>query len=327
MGEVVEIGPEVKSLQVGDRVIVPFPIACGQCLTCQDGFTSLCENTNPNAAAAEKLWGHATAGIFGYSHLTGGYAGGQAEYVRVPFADFGPVKVPRHLSDDRVLLLTDIFPTGFMAAEMCGIRPDDTIAVWGAGPVGLLAMASARLLGAARIIAIDRFPERLAKAEKECGAETLNYELHSVLDSLREMTGGRGPDACIDAVGMEAHGCGIVGLYDTAKQRLKLQQDRPTALREAMLACKNGGVVSVVGVYGGFIDKVPFGSVMNRSLTIRTGQTHVHRYAPRLLQFIEEGRIDPSFVISHHARLADAPTCFSTFMNKEDQAIKFVLNP
>lgn len=327
MGEVMEVGPAVKNLKVGDRVVVPFPIACGACRTCQEGNFSLCENSNPNAYMAEKLWGYSTAGMFGYSHLTGGYAGGQAEYVRVPFADVGPIKVPAHLTDDQVLFLSDIFPTGYMAADMCNLRPEDTVAVWGAGPVGLMAMKSAKLLGAGRVIAIDRFADRLAMAEQHCGAETINYETTSVLESLRAMTSGIGPDACIDAVGMEAHGCGMIGFYDKAKQSMMLQQDRPTALREAMMACKNGGTVSVAGVYGGFIDKFPFGSVMNRSLTIRTGQTHVQRYQHRLLDRIENGDIDPSFVITHHMALADAPKAFDMFMRKHDHAVKIVLKP
>jgi len=327
MGEVVDVGPEVKRLKIGDRVVVPFPIACGQCINCQEGLPSLCENSNPNAHLAEKLWGHSVAGLYGYSHLTGGYAGGQAEYVRVPFADVGPIKVPQTLSDDKVLFLSDILPTGYMAADMCDIKPGDTVAVWGAGPVGLMAMASARLLGAGRVIAIDRIADRLLPAETFCDAEIINYEEQSVLPLLRDMTGNRGPDACIDAVGMEAHGCGMAGLYDRTKQALMLQQDRPTVLREALLACKNGGVVSVVGVYGGFIDKVPFGSAMNRSLTIRSGQAHVQRYQDKLLEHIEKGEIDPSFVITQHGSLSDAPEAYDMFLKKREGAIKIVLHP
>jgi threonine dehydrogenase-like Zn-dependent dehydrogenase len=289
---------------------------------------SLCENTNPNAWLAEKMWGHATSGIFGYSHLTGGYAGGQAEYVRVPFADVGPLKVPEGLTDDQVLFLSDILPTGYMGAEMCDIEPGAVIAVWGAGPVGQFAIASAKLLGAERVIAIDRFPYRLRMAREKAGAtDTINYEEVSVLEALKEMTGGRGPDACIDAVGMEAHGHPAIYAYDRAKQALMLETDRPTALREAIMACRNGGTVSVIGVYGGFIDKFPMGSVMNRSLTIKTGQCHVHRYMRPLLERIQRGEIDPSFVITHHLRLDEAPLGYDTFLNKEDECVKVVLKP
>jgi threonine dehydrogenase-like Zn-dependent dehydrogenase len=327
MGEVVEVGSGVTSLKVGDRVVNPFPIACGNCFFCQSRLYSLCENSNPNAWMAEKLWGHSPAGLFGYSHLLGGYAGGQAEYVRVPFADVGPIKVPDHLSDDQVLFLSDIFPTGYMAAEACDIKPGDTIAVWGCGPVGLFAIASAFILGAERVIAIDRFPERLRKAAQHTRAETLNYEQVEVLEALREMTGGRGPDACIDAVGMEGHAHGMVAAYDRVKQALRMQTDRPTVLRQALLACRNGGTVSVPGVYGGFIDKVPFGTIVNRSLQIRSGQTHVQRYLKPLLDLIEQGRIDPSFVISHHMALEDAPEGYRMFRDKQDECVKIVLKP
>ncbi len=279
MGEVVEVGPSVKNLRVGDRVVVPFPIACGRCSACREGLFSVCENSNPNAWMAEKLWGHAPAGIFGYSHMLGGYAGGQAEYARVPFADVGPIKIPSHLTDEQVLFLSDIFPTGYMGAEMCNIEPGDVVAVWGAGPVGQLAIASAVLLGAERVIAIDRFPYRLRIARERAGAsETINYEEVDVHGALAELTGGRGPDACIDAVGMEAHGHGLMFAYDRTKQALKLETDRPIALREAIKACRNGGTVSVIGVYGGVIDQFPIGSLMNRSLTLRSGQCHVQRY-------------------------------------------------
>jgi threonine dehydrogenase-like Zn-dependent dehydrogenase len=276
---------------------------------------------------AEKLWGHSPAGLFGYSHLLGGYAGGQAEYVRVPFADVGPIKVPDHLTDDQVLFLSDIFPTGYMAAEACDIKPGDTVAVWGCGPVGLFAIASAFILGAERVIAIDRFPERLRKAATHTKAETLNYEQVEVLEALREMTGGRGPDACIDAVGMEGHAHGVVAAYDRVKQAMRMQTDRPTVLRQALLACRNGGTVSVPGVYGGFIDKVPFGTIVNRSLQIRSGQTHVQRYMKPLLDLIEQGRIDPSFVISHHMALEDAPEGYRMFRDKQDECVKIVLKP
>jgi threonine dehydrogenase-like Zn-dependent dehydrogenase len=275
---------------------------------------------------AEKLMGHSPAGIYGYSHLLGGYAGGQAEYVRVPFADVGTIKIPDGLSDEKVLFLSDIFPTGYMGAEMCNIKPGDTIAVWGCGPVGQFAIRSAFLLGAERVIAIDRFPDRLRMA-RDGRAETINYEEADVFDTLMDMTGGRGPDACIDAVGMEAHGPGILGAYDRAKQAMMLETDRAYALRQAIMACRNGGTVSVIGVYGGFIDKFPFGSIMNRSLTIRTGQAHVQRYMRPLLERIQNGDIDPSFVITHRMSLNEAPQGYETFMNKEDDCIKIVLKP
>jgi threonine dehydrogenase-like Zn-dependent dehydrogenase len=327
MGEVVEVGPEVKNLKVGDRVVTAFPIACGQCFFCQREMFSLCENSNPNAWMAEKLFGHSPAGLFGYSHLTGGFAGGQAEYARVPFADVGTIKVPDDLSDEQVLFLSDIFPTGYMGAEMCDIKPGDTIAVWGCGPVGQLAMASAYMLGAERVIAIDRFSARLALARDQVKAETINYEEQNVYETLMDMTGGRGPDACIDAVGLEAHTPGISYVYDRMKQAMLLETDRPIALREAIMCCRNGGTVSVIGVYGGFIDKFPMGSLMNRSLTIKTGQCHVQRYMRPLLDRIQQGKIDPSFVITHRMRLADAPTGFDLFLNKEDGCIKVVLQP
>ena len=329
MGEVVETGPGLKNhLKVGDRVVVPFPIACGACFSCQRGMFSLCENTNPNAWLAEKMFGHATAGIFGYSHLTGGYAGGQAEFARVPFADVGPLKVPEGLTDEQVLFLSDIFPTGYMGAEMCDIQPGDVIAVWGAGPVGQFAIASAKLLGAERIVAIDRFEYRLRMAREKAGAtETINYEEVNVLEALKEMTGGRGPDACIDAVGMEAHGPAAMYAYDRAKQALMLESDRPIALREAIMACRNGGTISVIGVYGGLIDKFPMGAVMNRSLTIKTGQCHVHRYMRPLLERIQRGEIDPSFVVTHRLELDQAPEGYDMFLNKEDECVKVVLKP
>jgi threonine dehydrogenase-like Zn-dependent dehydrogenase len=328
-GEVVEVGREVKKLKVGDRVVVPFPIACGHCFACEEGLYSLCENSNPNAWMAEELWGHSPAGLFGYSHMLGGFAGGQAEYARVPFADVGPIKVPDHLSDDQVLFLSDIFPTGYMAAEQCGIRPGDTIAVWGCGPVGQFAIKSAFLLGAARVIAIDRFPYRLAMAQRQGGAEVINYEEDDVYEALQEMTAGRGPDACIDAVGMEAHGHGpLMGpayAYDRVKQALMLESDRPTALRQMINACRNGGTLSVAGVYGGFIDKFPMGAIVNRSLTVKSGQTHVQRYTKPLLERIERGEIDPSFVITHRLALHDAPRGYDTFVHKQDNCMKVVL--
>jgi threonine dehydrogenase-like Zn-dependent dehydrogenase len=327
MGEVVELGAAVTNLKVGDRVVVPFAIACGSCFSCSDEMFSLCENSNPNAWMAEKLWGHSPAGLFGYSHLTGGYAGGQAEYARVPFADVGPIKVPEGMTDDQVLFLSDIFPTGYMAAEMCGIRSGHTIAVWGCGPVGQFAIKSAYMLGAARVIAIDRVPERLLMAQQNSGAITINYEAADVYESLLEITGGLGPDSVIDAVGLEAHSPGVAGTYDRLKQAMMLQTDRPTALREAIRACRNGGTVSIAGVYGGFVDKVPMGSVMNRSLTIKTGQTHVQRYLRPLLERIVKGEIDPGFVITHRMKLDDAPQGYEIFRNKEHECIKVVLKP
>jgi threonine dehydrogenase-like Zn-dependent dehydrogenase len=326
MGEVVEVGKGVGNLKVGDRVVVPFPIACGNCLSCQAGMFSVCENSNPNAAMAEKILGHSPSGIFGYSHLLGGFAGGQAQYARVPFADVGPLKVPEDLSDEQVLFLSDIFPTGYMGAEMCDIRPGDTIAVWGAGPVGQFAIKSAYLLGAERVIAIDKEPYRLQMARERAGAaETINFKEVDVLEALREMTGGRGPDACIDAVGTEADAHGIPAFYDRAKQAVRSEADRPHALREAVLACRNGGTVSVIGVYAGLIDKFPMGSVMNRSLTIRTGQCHVQRYMKPLLERIQKGEIDPSFVITHRLPLDEAPKGYELFRKKEDNCLKVVL--
>jgi threonine dehydrogenase-like Zn-dependent dehydrogenase len=327
MGEVVEVGSAVHNLRVGDRVVVPFPISCGNCWSCHQGLFSLCENSNPNAWMAEKLWGHSPAGIFGYSHLLGGYAGGQAEYARVPFADVGPLKIPAGMPDEKVLFLSDIFPTGYMAAENCQIQSGDVIAVWGCGPVGQFAIKSAYLLGAERVIAIDRFPERLRLAREQGCAETLQYEDVDIYDALKEITGGRGPDACIDAVGMEAHTPGVVGAYDRVKQAMMLETDRAHALREAIMACRNGGTVSVAGVYGGFIDKFPFGSVMNRSLTIKTGQAHVQRYMRPLLERIQQEEIDPSFVITHRMRLEDAAAGYELFKNKQDDCIKVVLHP
>jgi threonine dehydrogenase-like Zn-dependent dehydrogenase len=329
MGEVVEVGPDVHNLAIGDRVVVPFPIACGRCNACERGLYSVCENSNPNARMAEKMWGFPAAGIYGYSHLTGGYAGGQAQYARVPFADVGPLKIENGLPDEKVLFLSDILPTGYMGAEACDIQPGDVIAVWGAGPVGQFAIASAVLLGAERVIAIDRFPYRLDMARQKAGAtDVINYEDTDVTEALREMTGGRGPDACIDAVGMEAHhGSPPVEVYDKAKQLARQETDRPHALRQAIRSCRNGGTVSVMGAYGGFIDKFPMGSVMNRSLTIKSGQCHVQRYMRPLLQRIENGELDPSFVISHRLGLEDAPTGYEMFEHKRDNCEKVVLTP
>jgi len=324
MGEVVEVGREVTNLKIGDRVVVPFPIACGNCFFCEGEMYSLCENSNPNAWMAEKMFGHAASGIFGYSHLTGGFAGGQAEYARVPFADVGPIKVPSHLTDEQVLFLSDIFPTGYMGAEMCDIKPGDTIAIWGCGPVGQFSIRSAFLLGAERVIAIDQVPERLQMAE-EGGAETINYEEQNVYEALMDMTGGRGPDGCIDDVGMEAHGPMGVFAYDRLKQAMMLETDRPIAIREAIMCCRNGGTVSVIGVYGGLVDKFPLGSLMQRSITIKSGQAHVQRYMRPLLEMIENGDIDPSFVVTHIMNLEDAPKAYDMFKNKEDGCIKVVL--
>jgi threonine dehydrogenase-like Zn-dependent dehydrogenase len=307
-------------------VVNPFPIACGACFFCQQRQFSLCENSNPNAWAAERLWGHSPAGLFGYSHLLGGYAGGQAQYARVPFADVGPIKVPDSLSDEQVLFLSDVFPTGYMAAEQCNIQPGDTVAVWGCGPVGLFSIKSALLLGAGRVIAIDRFPERLRKAG-EAGAEAINYEHVDVLDVLADMTGGRGPDACIDAVGLEGHSHGVFGVYDRVKQGIMLESDRPPSLRQALKACRNGGTVSIPAVYGGFLDKILFGSIVNRALTLKSGQTHVQRYLGPLLELIEHGKIDPSFIVTHTLPLSEAPQGYKMFRDKEDSCIKVVLKP
>jgi threonine dehydrogenase-like Zn-dependent dehydrogenase len=326
MGEIVELGSGVTNLSIGDRVVVPFPIACGNCFFCGNEQYSLCENSNPNANVAEKMWGYSPAGIYGYSHMLGGYAGGQAEYVRVPFADVGPIKIPDSISDEQALFLSDVLPTGYMAAENCEIQPADTVAVWGCGPVGLFAIASARLLGAARVIAIDRFPERLRLA-REAGAETLNYESTDILAALREMTGGRGPDACIDAVGMEAHMHGPVHMYDRAKQAMRIESDRPGVLREAIIACRKGGTLSVPGVYGGLIDKVPFGAIVNKALTVKSGQTHVQHYMKPLLERIEHGELDPSFIVSHRVNLDEAPLAYEVFRNKEDECVKVVMRP
>ena len=327
MGEVVEVGKAVKNLRTGDRVVVPFPISCGNCSQCKRGLFSCCENSNPNAWIAEKQYGYATAGIFGYSHTTGGYAGGQAEYARVPFADVGPLKVPSHLSDEDVLFLSDILPTGFMGADMCNIEPGDTIAVWGCGPVGQFAIHSAKVLGAERVIAIDRFPYRLRMAQEKAGAtDVINYEeVDSVIDTLRDLTAGRGPDACIDAVGMESHGHGGMYLYDRAKQMARLETDRPIALREAIQSCRSGGTVSIIGAYGGVVDKFPIGTVMNRSLRIMTGQCHVQRYMKPLLERIERGEIDSSFVITHRMQLEDAAKGYDMFLHKHDGCEKIIL--
>ena len=327
MGEVVEVGKEVKNLKVGDRVIVPFAISCGRCFFCKRQQWSLCDNTNPNAWMNEALNGYSTAGLYGYSHLYGGYAGGQAEYVRVPFADVNPLKI-NGLPDEKVLFLTDIFPTGWMAAENCDIEPGDVVAVWGCGPVGQFAIASARLMGAERIIAIDRVPERLRLAQETWQAETVNFEdVDDTFETLKLMTGGRGPDKCIDAVGMEAHGHSLDAIYDRVKQLMKLQFDRAHTLRQALHACRKGGTVSIPGVYAGFIDKMPVGIAFAKGLTLKMGQTHVQKYTRMLLERIERGDIDPSYLITHRATLDDAPEMYRIFRDKQDECIKVVMKP
>jgi threonine dehydrogenase-like Zn-dependent dehydrogenase len=326
MGEVVEVGSAVKNLKVGDRVVVPFPIACGHCNACSEELFSLCENSNPNARIAEKMWGHAPCGIFGYSRLLGGFAGGQAELVRVPFADVGPLKVPEGLTDEQVLFLSDVFPTGYMAADMCNVKPGQVVAVWGAGPVGQFAVASAKLLGAERIICIDRVAYRLELAETRAGAtDIINYDEEDVYEALQEMTGGRGPDAAIDAVGLEADGHGAMHAYDRAKQAAHLKTDSPIALREAIRCVRNGGVVSVAGVYGGSVDRFPMGAIANRALTIRGGQCHVQRYMRPLLGRIQRREIDPSFIITHTMPLQKAAEAYDLFVNRKHGCEKVVL--
>jgi threonine dehydrogenase-like Zn-dependent dehydrogenase len=326
MGVVEEVG-SLNTLKKGDRVIIPFQIACGQCYFCQRMETALCDTTNPEGAEKmKKLYGHAAAGLFGYSHMYGGYPGGQAEYARVPCADFGAFKVPDELTDEQVLFLTDIFPTGFMAADNCGIEPGQTVAVWGCGPVGQFAIRSAFLLGAGRVIALDNVPERLELARKG-GAETLDDEDKEVQEKLRDMTNGRGPDHCIDAVGLEAHGATLDALYDRIKTAVMLETDRSHALRAAIFACAKGGTVSIPGVYGGFLDKFPLGGAFAKGLTLKMGQTNVHRYLPRLLDFILKGQIDPSFVITHRLPLGHASEAYKTFQEKGDHCIKVVLKP
>lgn len=327
MGEVVEVGKDNTKLKVGDRVVVPFTISCGECFFCRRGLYSGCERSNPDKAAAEKLWGHSPAGLFGYSHLLGGYPGGQAEYLRVPYADVGPIKVPDGLTDEQVLFLSDIFPTGYMAAENCNIHGGDTVAVWGCGPVGQMAIKSAFLLGAERVIAIDTVPERLALARRS-GAVTLDFMDEDIYDKLQDMTSGRGPDSCIDAVGTEAH---VTASADSVLDRVKtatfMGTDRPHVLRQAINCCRNFGTVSIVGVYGGLLDKMPMGSAVNRGLTFRMAQTPVQRYLPELMARIERGEIDPSFIITHRAGLEDGPELYKTFRDKQDGCVKVVLKP
>jgi threonine dehydrogenase-like Zn-dependent dehydrogenase len=328
MGEVVEVGPGIKDkLKVGDKVVVPFTIACGKCFFCEQQLWSCCDNSNPNYWIAEKLMGASPSGLFGYSHMTGGYAGGQAQYARVPFADVGPLKVPNDIADEKVLFLSDIFPTAWMGAENCNIRPGDTVAIWGAGPVGLLAVRSAFMMGAGRVIMIDRLEYRLALARKS-GAETVNYEqVDSVAETLKDMTAGIGPDSCMDAVGLEAHTDSMAYYMDRAKQALMIETDRPIALREAIQACRKGGSVSVPGVYGGFVDTMPMGAFMNKALTMKTGQTHMMRYMQPLLDHIQNGDIDPSFIISHRVPIDEAPQMYQVFRDKRDQCTKVVLDP
>jgi threonine dehydrogenase-like Zn-dependent dehydrogenase len=328
MGEVVEVGSAIReeTLRVGDRVVVPFTIACGNCFACKDKLWSCCDNSNPNAWIAEKLMGYSPSGLFGYTHMLGGYAGGQAQYARVPFADVGPIKIPDGIPDAKAVFLSDIFPTGYMGAENCNIREGDTVAVWGCGPVAQFAIRSCFMLGAGRIIAIDTIPERLQMA-REAGAETLDFNQTNVVEALHDLTGNQGPDACMDVVGMEASGHGMLFAIDRAKQMARIQMDRPIVLRQAIMACKKGGTVSVPGVYAGLIDNLPMGAFMNKGLTMKTGQTHMMRYMEPLLKRVQEGEIDPSFVISHQLPLDSAPEAYRMFRDKQDQCTKVVLKP
>ncbi|MCQ4241176.1 zinc-dependent alcohol dehydrogenase [Stutzerimonas stutzeri] len=327
MGEVMEVGSANKKLKVGDRVVVPFTIVCGECEQCRRGNFSVCERTNRNKDIADKMFGHTTAGLFGYTHLTGGYAGGQAEYVRVPYADVGPVVIPEGMTDEQVLFLGDILPTGWQAAAQCDIQPTDTVAVWGAGPVGQFAIRSAIMMGAEQVVCIDNVPERLSMA-RAGGAITINFDEESVLERLSELTRGKGPEKCIDSVGMEAHAArSIDSMYDRAKQALMLETDRPHVLREMIYVCRPAGILSIPGVYGGLIDKVPFGAAMNKGLTFRMGQTHVNRWTDDLLKRIQEGQIDPTFVITHSVGLEQGPEMYKTFRDKQDGCIKVILKP
>lgn len=327
MGEVVDVGSS-STLEIGQRVVVPFTISCGRCFHCEKQLYSACENGNPadKQDISDKLYGHPMAGLFGYSHMTGGYSGGQAEYVRVPFSDVGPIVIPDGVEDDKVLFLSDILPTGWMAAENCDIEPGDTVAVWGCGPVGLFAVQSAFLLGAARVIAIDHFPRRLELARR-FGAETINFEESQTYEALMEMTGGLGPDACIDAVGLESHGLFVDNVVDQIKASTFLGTERPHALRQVIVACRKGGRVSIPGVYGGFVDKFPMGALMEKGLTVKTGQTHVQRYMPALLSAIMEGEIDTTFLISHHLPLEQAAEGYAMFHDKQNEVTKIVLKP
>ena len=327
MGEVIETGREVKRVKKGDRVVVPFTIACGQCFFCKNQMWSACDNTNPNAWIMEKMYGYSGSALYGYSHMMGGYAGGQAQYARVPFADIGCLNIPDGIDDEKVLFLSDIFPTGYMAAENCELKGGEVAAIWGCGPVGQFTIRSAFMLGAEKVIAIDRIPERL-KMARAAGAEIINYEeVDDLVEELKWMTGGRGPDACIDAVGLEAHGVGVSAAYDYSKQRMKMSFDRPIVLRQVMQACRKGGVVSIPGVYGGFLDKIPFGAAFGKGLIFKMGQTHMHKYMQPLLQRVQNGEIDPSFVITHRLSLDEAPQAYKTFRDKQDQCIKVVLDP
>jgi threonine dehydrogenase-like Zn-dependent dehydrogenase len=327
MGEVVEVGREVTNLKKGDRVVVPFTIACGRCFYCKKQLWSLCDNSNPNAWIAEKAYGYSASGLFGYSHMYGGYAGGQAEYTRVPFADVGPIRVPDGLDDEQVLFLSDILPTAYMAVENCNIQPGDIVAIWGAGPVGLLAIKCAYLLGAERVISIDHYPHRLKLARDSAKAETINFEEVDVATALHEMTGGRGPDSCVDAVGLEAHGHGVGATLDYVKAKMFLATDRPNALRQAINACRKGGTVSIPGVYGGLLDKFPLGAAFAKGLTLKMGQTHVHRYLKPLLERIVKNEIDPTFIITHRLKLDDAAEGYKTFHDRQDDCFKVVLKP
>lgn len=329
MGEVVDVGSGVNGhLKKGDRIVVPFTIFCGECDQCKSGNFSVCERSNRQKTVADKVFGHATAGLFGYSHLTGGYPGGQAEYLRVPFADRTHIKVPESLSDEQVLFLGDIFPTGWQAVVQCDLQPSDTVAIWGCGPVGQMAIRSAILLGAKHVVAIDRLPERLSMA-KAGGATTINFAEESVVERLNDLTSGRGPDKCIDATGMESHVSFSQPdtVYDRTKQMLMMESDRPHVLREMIYVCRPAGTISVPGVYSGLIDKLPMGIAMNKGLTFRMGQTHVKRWTDDLLKRIEDGEIDPSFVITHTAPLADGPGMYNVFRDKRDNCVKVVLKP
>src|SRR4051812_45348082 len=319
MGVVEEVGKQVTKLKKGDRVVVPFTISCGRCWFCQRQLYSLCDTSNPNAALAREAMGQSPAALFGYSHMLGGFAGGQAEYLRVPYADVGPIKIESDLPDEKVLFLSDIFPTGYMGAEQAQIEPGDTVAVWGCGPVGQFAIKSAWMFKAGRVIAIDRVPERLKMAREQGKAETINFMETNVYDTLMEMTRGRGPDRCIDSVGAEAHGRGSPdAIYDKVKAAVMMTTDRAHALREAIFCCRKGGTVSIPGVYIGFPDKIPMGAVMNKALTIKTGQTHVPKYHTMLLRKIEAGEIDPSFIVTHRPRLEEGPVWYKKFRDKED---------
>lgn len=327
IGEVVDVGSEVKKLEVGMRVVVSSVIGCGRCFHCDTGSYSLCDNTNPNEELLDKVYGACTAGIFGYSHAFGGYAGSHAQYIRVPFADIGCTPIPEGVANESAIFVSDAFPTGFMAADMCDIQPGDVVAVWGCGGVGQMAIQSAFLLGADRVIAIDRLPERLKMAEIYSRAETLNYEDVNIHEALKELTGGRGPDCCIDAVGMEAHEPGIEYLYDKAKTMTFSATDRASVLRQAIHSCRKGGVVSVVGVYGGVIDKFPMGAAMNKGLRFRMGQMHGQKYAPRLLKYLEQGEVDPSFLLTHRLPLYEGAEGYKMFKRKTDRCVRVVFDP